>query len=193
MGTVFEMMESTLYLSAGTDLPLTDTVGVGLELTAVQGPMRSSGFWSSRRNKLYTKPVGSFWRLQAGAGPMFSLRGNHLSGPFIQPKLMALLAYEPDHGYVDTITQLPVEHRGGKSLQVQLGVDVGWHFATRGFYFAPVLGASVGRCFNCAAQEGDDWTLSRLLHPEAYGYSTQRRALNVVGINLNFLRMGASF
>ncbi len=193
LGTVFEMMESTIYLSAGTNLPLSETVGLGLELTVVQGPMRSSGFWSSRRNKTYTTPVGDFWRLQAVAGPTFSLHGKHLSGPFIQPKLMAQLAYEPDHGYVDTITQAAVAHRGGKSLEMQLGLDVGWHFASRGFYFAPVLGASVGRCFNCAAEGGESWTFSRLLHPEAYGYSPQRKAMPVVGINFNLLRMGASF
>ena len=35
-----------------------------------------------------SRPVPNYWRVLAAVGPVFSLTGRPLSGPFVQPKLI---------------------------------------------------------------------------------------------------------
>lgn len=173
-----------LYLPLGANLPVWEgsSTSLGVELTVTTGSMRSTYEGDSGR------PVPNYWRVLAAAGPVFSLTGRPLSGPFVQPKLLANFSYEPEYGYdLD-------DHLGGASVEVQLGLDLGWQFTSGNWYIAPVLGASAGYGFNMPRGGGTSgFEPSRVLHPQFVGYGTRRGASPVIGLNLNLLRLGAVF
>lgn len=182
VGTVVSgLVGGPVYIPVGATVPLTETTGLAMELTFVYGSMRAAEDTSD------ALATGRFWRVLAAAGPVFSLRGEALSGPFLQPKVLAIASGEPDYAFNET------RHLGGRSLELQLGLDVGWQFTTGGWYFAPVLGVSAGRCFNCAVDSDSAWEPSHVLEPRRYGYSARRDARTVLGLNLNLLRAGTSF
>lgn len=173
-----------LYLPLGANLPVWEdsSTSLGVELTVVTGSMRSTYEGNSSR------PVPNYWRVLAAVGPVFSLTGRPLSGPFVQPKLLTNFSYEPEYGYDMT------DHSGGPSVEVQLGLDLGWQFTSGNWYIAPVLGASVGYGFNMPLGGGTTgFEPSRVLPPQFVGYETRRGASPVIGINLNLLRLGAVF
>jgi hypothetical protein len=109
-----------LYLPLGANLPVWEnsSTSLGVELTVTTGSMRSTYEGNSSR------PVPNYWRVIAAAGPVFSLTGRPLSGPFVQPKLLTNFSYEPEYGY--DLTDQP----GGASVEVHLGLDLGWQFTS---------------------------------------------------------------
>ncbi|KFA94183.1 hypothetical protein [Archangium violaceum] len=142
-----------------------------------------------------SRAVPNYWRVLAAAGPVFPLArsGGPVSGPFVQPKLLTNFSYEPAYGYGDD------DHAGGASLELHLGLDVGWQFAVGSVYIAPVLGVSVGYGFNMPGgggrtlSGGPAFVPSRVFHPEFLGYESRRGSAPVLGINLNLLRLGTTF
>jgi hypothetical protein len=170
-----------LYVPLGANLPLSDATSLGIEVTLVTGDMRDR--YDEREDTRGTR----FYRLVAAAGPLFSPSGRGLSGFFVQPKLITMASYEPDYAYDMT------RHQGGTSAELQLGLDVGWQFSAGNWYFAPVLGASAGYCFNCTEEREGAYQISHVTPPSFYGYSMTRGTRPVLGFNLNLLRVGAAF
>lgn len=173
---------SAFYLPLGAHLPLGEgsSTSLGVELTLTTGSMRSSHEFTS------TRPIPDYWRVLAAAGPVFSLSGRPLSGPFVQPKLITHFSYEPDYIAGDFVSV------GGLSAELRLGVDLGWQFTVGNLYLAPVLGVSAGYGFNMP-RVGENLEPSRVLHPQLVGYSAKRGTAPVLGVNLNLLRIGAVF
>jgi hypothetical protein len=182
---------SAFYLPLGANLPLGDNPSrsLGVELTVTTGSMAST--YEYRGGGSRSAP--NYWRVLAAAGPVYSLSGRPLSGPFVQPKLLTNFSYEPEYGYGD------YDHAGGASLELHLGLDVGWQFTVGSVYIAPVLGLSVGYGFNMPGggrrtlSGGPAFVPSRVLHPEFVGYEPMRGPAPVLGINLNLLRLGTTF
>jgi hypothetical protein len=171
-----------LYVPLGANVPLSDATSLGIEVTFVTGEMRDR--YDERED---TRGI-RFYRLVAAAGPVFSLGGSALSGFFVQPKLLTVTSYEPDYAYDMS------RHQGGASMELQLGLDVGWQFTAGNWYFAPVLGASAGYCFNCTQDRNDrSYQISHVTPPPFYGYGMRTGPQPVLGFNLNLLRMGATF
>lgn len=182
VGTVVSgLAGGPVYIPVGANVPLSGSTSLGLELSLVFGTMRDK-----EDDVLGASPL-NFWRVLAAVGPVFSLRGEPLSGPFLQPKLIALYSREPDYAFEQVL------HTGGSSLELQLGLDVGWQFAFGDWYVAPVVGLSAGYCFNCSVEGDGAVEPSHFLAPRVYGYSTRRDSRPVVGLNLNLLRAGTSF
>lgn len=195
LGTAFMGLvlreDSALYLPLGANLPLGEgsSTSLGVELTVMTGAMRAAYEHQVSSNGV----VPRYWRVLAAAGPVFSLSGRPLSGPFVQPKLFTNLSYEPEYESDES------RHTGGVSVELHLGLDLGWQFTLGSLYIAPVLGASVGYGFNLPG--GGTSTLSgspsfepsRVLAPRLVGFETKRGAAPVVGVNLNLLRVGAVF
>lgn len=169
-----------LYLPIGANLPLTEKVGLGLELTYVSGPMSPDGTF-------FNDSTGTFWRVLASAGPVLSPGGKHLAGFFLQPKLLANVAHETDYASSST------PHQGGTSVALQVGLDIGWHYTVGPLYLAPVLGASFGYGFNHSVSPGAPLQPLRLLSPNFGAYSPQRGSGPSFSINVNLLRMGLTF
>lgn len=182
VGTVVSgLAGGPVYIPVGANVPLSGSTSLGMELTLVYGSMRDP-----EDEKLGAPPV-SFWRVLAAVGPVFSLRGEPLSGPFLQPKLIGIYSLEPAYAFGAE------SHSAGSSMEVQLGMDVGWQFSFGDWYVAPVVGVSAGYCFNCAVDGGSGFEPSHVLAPRVYGYSQTRESLPVLGLNLNLLRAGTSF
>ncbi|WP_146209581.1 hypothetical protein [Vitiosangium sp. GDMCC 1.1324] len=183
--------DSALYLPLGANLPLGEdsSTSLGIELTVMTGAMRAAYEHQVSSNGV----VPRYWRVLAAAGPVFSLSGRPLSGPFVQPKLFTNVSYEPEYDSDEA------RHTGGTSVELHLGLDLGWQFTVGPVYIAPVLGASVGYGFNLPG--GGTSTLSgrpsfepsRVLAPRFVGFETKRGSSPVVGANLNLLRVGAVF
>jgi hypothetical protein len=133
-----------------------------------------------------TRDIPNYWRVLAAAGPVFSLSGRALSGPFVQPKLLTHFSYEPDYIAGDFVSI------AGSSVELRLGLDLGWQFTAGNLYIAPVLGVSAGYGFNMP-RVGESLEPSRVLHPQLVGYSAKRGPAPVIGLNLNLLRVGAVF
>ncbi len=173
---------SAFYLPVGMNLPLGESTStsLGLELTLTMGSIRASNHSPGDR------AFPNYWRVQAAAGPQFSLSGRPFSGFFVHPKLITHYSYEPAYGFGDN------EHAAGSSVELRLGVDVGWQFTVGDFYIAPVLGLSAGYGFNLP-KAGDALEPSRVLPPEFVGYSPRRRDAPVLGLNLDLLRVGTVF
>lgn len=171
---------SAVYLPMGLNLPLGEgsSTSLGVELTLTTGSMRSSHEFTS------TRDIPNYWRVLAAAGPVFSLSGRALSGPFVQPKLITHFSYEPDYIAGDFVSI------AGSSVELRLGLDLGWQFTAGNLYIAPVLGVSAGYGFNMP-RVGERLEPSRVLHPQLVGYSAKRGSAPVVGLNLNLLRVGA--
>lgn len=171
---------SAFYLPIGVNLPLSETTStsLGVELTLTTGPMRDANHrnWDGPR----------YWRVLAAAGPVFSLSGRPLSGLFVQPKFITHYSHEAGYGFGDS------EHTAGSSLELRLGLDVGWQFTLGDLYLAPMLGLSAGYGFNMPLVGGAT-ELSRVLPPYFMGYSPRRGNAPVLGLNLNLLRVGAVF
>jgi hypothetical protein len=170
-----------LYVPLGANLSLSDATSLGIEATFVTGFMRD------RYDEREVEGGIRFYRLVAAVGPVFSLSGRALSGFFVQPKLLTVASYEPDYGYDMT------RHQGGASVELQLGLDVGWQFTAGSWYFAPVLGASAGYCFNCTEDGPGAYQISHVTPPAFYGYGMRTGPRPVLGFNLNLLRMGTTF
>ncbi len=172
---------SAFYLPLGANLPLGESsTSLGVELTLTMGSMRASTHQGG------TQSIPPYARVLAAAGPVFSLSGRPLSGFFLQPKLITHYSYEPAYFFGD------FEHAGGSSLELRLGLDVGWQFLVGNLYFAPVFGLSAGYGFNMP-KAGEDLEPSRVLPPGFVGYGRTRRSAPVLGLNLNLLRVGATF
>lgn len=179
VGTVlFGLFGQAVYLPLGANVPLSEKTTLALELTPVVGSWRSI-YDTSEPDR------GQHWRVLAAAGPVFSFGRGPLSGPFIQPKLMTVLAYDPNYAYDE------VRITGGVSFELQVGLDVGWQFTAGDWYVAPMLGASAGYCLNCSGDSRD--FVSSLITPMAREYSSQRGPRPVLNLNLNLLRIGTAF
>jgi hypothetical protein len=179
VGTVlFGLFGQAMYLPLGVNVPLAEKTSLALELTPVVGSWRSS-------YDTFGSDKGLHWRVLAAVGPVFSFGQGSLSGPFIEPKLMTVLAYDPDYAYDE------VRIKGGVSFELQAGLDVGWQFSAGGWYFTPMLGASAGYCLNCSGDSKD--FVSALITPMAREYSAQRGPRPVLNVNLNLLRIGTAF
>ncbi len=182
VGTVVSgLAGGPVYIPVGANVPLSGSTSLGLELSLVFGSMRAP------EDDVFGAPPVNFWRVLAAVGPVFSLRGEPLSGPFLQPKVLALYSREPEYAFEQ------VFHQGGTSLEVQLGLDAGWQFSFGDWYLAPVVGLSAGYCFNCAVEGDSGLEPSHFLAPRVYGYSSQRDSRPVLGLNLNLLRAGTRF
>ncbi len=130
VGTVVSgLAGGPVYIPVGANVPLSGSTSLGLELSLVFGSMRDP------EDDVFGAPPVNFWRVLAAVGPVFSLRGEPLSGPFLQPKVLALYSREPEYAFEQ------VFHQGGSSLEVQLGLDAGWQFSFGDWYLAPVVGA----------------------------------------------------
>lgn len=80
VGTVVSgLAGGPVYIPVGANVPLSGSTSLGLELSLVFGSMRDPA-----DDALGASPV-NFWRVLAAVGPVFSLRGEPLSGPFLQP------------------------------------------------------------------------------------------------------------
>ncbi|OJT26174.1 hypothetical protein BO221_10170 [Archangium sp. Cb G35] len=184
---------SAFYLPLGANLPLGEdsNTSLGVELTVTTGSMRATSEYGGGGSRA----VPNYWRVLAAAGPVLPLARSSrpLSGPFLQPKLITNVSYEPAYGYDDD------DHAGGASLELQLGLDVGWQFTVGNVYLAPVLGVSMGYGFNMPGggrstlSGGPAFAPSRVFHPEFVGYEPRRGPAPVLGINLNLLRLGSAF
>jgi hypothetical protein len=182
VGTVVSgLTGGPVYIPVGANVPLSGSTSLGLELSLVYGSMREP-----EDEVLGAAPL-AFWRVLAAVGPVFSLRDEPLSGPFLQPKVIALYSREPDYAFE------ALAHQGGSSLELQLGLDVGWQFSFGDWYVAPVVGVSAGYCFDCSVDGDATFEPSHFLAPRVYGYSTRRDSRAVVGLNLNLLRAGTRF
>jgi len=175
---LFGLYGQAFYLPLGMNVPLSGKTSLALELTPVLGTWRSE--YDDAPND-----TGRHWRVAAAAGPLFSFGDGPLSGPFIEPKLMTVLAHDSDYGYDGSSI------KGGTSFELQAGLDVGWQFSAGGWYFTPMLGASAGYCFNCSGS-ARDWE-SSLVTPMARSYSMERHGRAVFNVNLNLLRLGTVF
>lgn len=176
---LFGLFGQALYLPLGVNVPLAEKTSLALELTPVVGSWRDN-------YDTFGPDKGLHWRVLAAAGPVFSFGPGPLSGPFIEPKLITVLAYDPDYAYDE------IRHKGGVSFELQAGLDVGWQFAAGGWYFTPMIGASAGYCLNCSG-DSRDWWVSSLIAPMAREYSAQRGPRPVLNFNLNLLRIGTAF
>jgi hypothetical protein len=176
VGTVLFGLADVFYVPLGANLPLTEKTSLALELTPVVGSWVYDATWTPPERAIY-------WRVLAAAGPLLSFGDGPLSGPFVEPKLIAIVAADPD--YAEDMIRL----QWGMSFEMQLGLDVGWQFSGAGWYVAPMLGASAGYCFNCTGESRD--RTSSLITPMAKEYSDRRGHRPVV--NLNLLRIGPSF
>jgi hypothetical protein len=100
-------------------------------------------------------------------GPVFRPWRQGMSGFFLQPK-MAVSSFAGEVG--------------GRDVDLQIGLDVGYSWRVGRFFIAPVLGGSVGYGFNVAD------AVSTPLWYEETGARSNRPTY---GINLNLLRVGA--
>ncbi len=175
VGTLlFGLYGQALYLPLGANVPLSDKTSLAIEVTPVVGT------WAY--DKSWAREDARHWRMSVAAGPVFSFGSGPLSGPFIEPKLVTIFAYDPD--YADDEIRL----KGGMSFEARVGLDLGWQFSGGGWYVTPMIGASAGYCLNCSG----DW-VSSLITPMAREYSDKRGSRPVLNLNLNLLRIGTSF
>lgn len=124
------------------------------------------------------------WGVTAAIGPSWSVSGRGLEGWFVQPKF--LIGYAEPRGW--GIASLapsgePLAFSPTRTVDFQLGIDVGYHLRFGRLYMAPVMGASAGWCIDCGGPFASG----------ALGPNAQQRHSFVAGLNVNLLRLGAIF
>ncbi|QRN95551.1 hypothetical protein JRI60_41905 [Archangium violaceum] len=159
---------SYLTLPVGMNVPLSPTQELVFEVTPFLSRQDCEGPCSTRALAL---AVGSAWSLSP-----HSSRGSF----FIQPKVMGLVSRDKGVSGGDS----PWMETGS---QLSLGLDVGYRVRSEHLFLAFVLGGSVGRGWNVPASSSSIFT-SFLDWPQG-----RRESKWVYDLNLNLLRIGASF
>lgn len=154
-------------LPLGMNVPLSPTRELVLELTPFLSRQECEGPCSTRA---LTLAVGSAWSLSP-----HSSRGSF----FLQPKLVGVVAR--DVGVSDSGSWT---RTGG---QLSLGLDVGYRVNSEHVFLTFMLGGSVGRGWNVPTSNVS-LLFSFLSWPEP-----RRESKWVFDLNLNLLRIGASF
>lgn len=188
VGVLFMAVDGLTYLPIGAEIPLGSRTDLIIQLSGSSGSWyrcasHSLGGWAS---------LGLAW---------FVRPRDHLSrGWFVQPTLIA--RYLSTRGTRTSLaderhaacTADDVENIDGGDSELHLGVDAGYSMRIGAFELvAPVIGASAGYCGNCIGggvlffgptSRYSDLITNRL---------PARENRFSVGLNLNFIRVGARF
>ncbi|XXF80197.1 hypothetical protein P2318_10715 [Myxococcaceae bacterium GXIMD 01537] len=158
---------SYFMLPLGMNVPLSPTQELVFEATPFASSQSCEG---PCRTRALSLAVGSAWSLSP-----HSSRGSF----FIQPKVIGLVARDVGVSDAGLWTET-----GG---QLSLGLDVGYRVKGEHLFLAFVLGGSVGRGWNVPASSQSVF-FSFLDWPQR-----SRENKFVFDVNLNLLRIGASF
>lgn len=167
MGPLVGPGNSYLLLPLGMNVPLSPTQELVLEVTPFLSRQECEGPCTTRA---LTLAVGSAWSLSPQ-----SSRGSF----FLQPKVVGVVSRDVGVSNEDVFRET-----GG---QLSLGLDVGYRVKSQHLFLTFMLGGSVGRGWNVPASS-TSLLFSFVTWPEP-----RRESKWVFDLNLNLLRIGASF